>query len=189
MRERVENINIENAKLMFKNFSGKNDRFNPGRRNFSVIIEDEETALALKDEGWNIKTYQHDPEEPVIYRLEVRIKWDPFRPTIWMITESGGKTLLNEDTIDTLDDAEIKNVDIVIRPEDIKMVDAETGMLKGKVESVVFKGVHYEMVVDGVDHKWMIHSTKAEPVGSMIGMTFDPFDIHIMKKTSEEDAK
>ena len=48
MRERVENINIENAKLMFKNFSGKNDRFNPGRRNFSVIIEDEETALALK---------------------------------------------------------------------------------------------------------------------------------------------
>lgn len=116
MRERVENINIENAKLMFKNFSGKNDRFNPGRRNFSVIIEDEETALALKDEGWNIKTYQHDPEEPVIYRLEVRIKWKPFRPTIWMITESGGKTLLNEDTIDTLDDAEIKNVDIVIRP-------------------------------------------------------------------------
>jgi spermidine/putrescine transport system ATP-binding protein len=50
----------------------------------------------------------------------------------------------------------------------------------------VFKGVHYEMTVDGVDHKWIIHSTKAEPVGAMIGMDFDPFDIHIMKKSEEQ---
>ena len=49
----------------------------------------------------------------------------------------------------------------------------------------MFKGVHYEMIVDGVDSKWMIHSTKAEPVGSMIGMAVDPFDIHIMKKTED----
>ena len=55
------------------------------------------------------------------------------------------------------------------------------------MESVVFKGVHYEMIVDGVDHKWMIHSTKAEQVGTMVGMTFDPFDIHIMKKTAAEE--
>ena len=53
---------------------------------------------------------------------------------------------------------------------------------------MVFKGVHYEMTVDCIDHKWLIHSTKAEPVGSTIGMTVDPFDIHIMKKSKEEGA-
>ena len=78
-----------------------------------------------------------------------------------------------------------ETVDVVIRPEDVKVIPAENAKLTGIVESVVFKGVHYEMIVDGVDHKWVIHSTKAEPVGQMIGMTFDPFDIHIMKKTED----
>lgn len=79
-----------------------------------------------------------------------------------------------------------ETVDVVIRPEDVKVVPAADAKLTGIVESVVFKGVHYEMIVDGVDHKWVIHSTKAEPVGAMIGMAFDPFDIHIMKKTEED---
>ena len=78
-----------------------------------------------------------------------------------------------------------ETVDVVIRPEDIKIIPADKAKLTGIVESVVFKGVHYEMIVDGVDSKWMIHSTKAEPVGSMIGMAVDPFDIHIMKKTED----
>ncbi len=80
-----------------------------------------------------------------------------------------------------------ETIDVVIRPEDIKVIPAAEAKLTGIVESVVFKGVHYEMIVDGVDHKWMIQSTKAEEVGSMIGMTFDPFDIHIMKKAKEEN--
>ncbi len=79
-----------------------------------------------------------------------------------------------------------ETVDVVIRPEDIKIIPAEQAKLTGIVESVVFKGVHYEMIVDGVDHKWMIHSTKFEPVGTMIGMAVDPYDIHIMKKMEEE---
>ncbi|MDE6780147.1 MAG: ABC transporter ATP-binding protein [Ruminococcus sp.] len=78
-------------------------------------------------------------------------------------------------------------VDVVIRPEDVRIIPAEKAQLTGRVESVVFKGVHYEMCVDGVDNKWIIHSTKACPVGSMVGMTVDPDDIHIMKK-SEDNA-
>lgn len=78
-----------------------------------------------------------------------------------------------------------ETVDVVIRPEDVKIIPAEKAKLTGIVESVVFKGVHYEMCVDGVDNKWIIHSTKACPVGSMVGMTFDPDDIHIMKKSEE----
>ena len=79
-----------------------------------------------------------------------------------------------------------ETIDVVIRPEDIKIIPAEAATLVGIVESVVFKGVHYEMIVDGVDHKWKIHSTKYEPVGTMIGMSVDPFDIHIMKKEKED---
>lgn len=80
-----------------------------------------------------------------------------------------------------------EHVDVVIRPEDIKIIPAEQAKLTGIVESVVFKGVHYEMIVDGVDHRWKIHSTRHEPVGAMIGMDVDPFDIHIMKKSREDE--
>lgn len=78
-----------------------------------------------------------------------------------------------------------ETVDVVIRPEDVKIVPAASAKLTGIVESVVFKGVHYEMIIDGVDHKWTVHSTKAETPGSMVGLAFDPFDIHIMKKSEE----
>lgn len=81
--------------------------------------------------------------------------------------------------------AKNENVDVVIRPEDIKIVPPENAKLTGIVESVVFKGVHYEMTVDGMEHKWIIHSTLHEPVGTMIGMDIAPFDIHIMKKSEE----
>ncbi|MBQ6944054.1 MAG: ABC transporter ATP-binding protein [Ruminococcus sp.] len=78
-----------------------------------------------------------------------------------------------------------ETVDVVIRPEDVKIVPAASAKLTGIVESVVFKGVHYEMIIDGVDHKWTVHSTKAETPGTMVGLAFDPFDIHIMKKSEE----
>ncbi|MDK2829399.1 MAG: spermidine/putrescine transport system ATP-binding protein, partial [Clostridium butyricum] len=61
-------------------------------------------------------------------------------------------------------------VDIVIRPEDIKMVNAENGMLKGHVTSVVFKGVHYEMTVVSDDYEFILHNTKSADVGSTIGL-------------------
>ena len=73
-------------------------------------------------------------------------------------------------------------VDVVIRPEDIKIVPPGDDVICGVVETVTFKGVHYEMKVDVSGFKWLIHSTKAAEAGSRIGMTFDPYDIHIMHK-------
>jgi spermidine/putrescine transport system ATP-binding protein len=73
-------------------------------------------------------------------------------------------------------------VDVVVRPEDIKIVPEEQGMLKGVVRSVLFKGVHYEMIVEGTGVKWKVHSTIMEPVGSTVGLQILPNDIHIMKK-------
>lgn len=76
-------------------------------------------------------------------------------------------------------------VDVVIRPEDIKFSDAATGMFKGIVESVVFKGVHYESIVAGAEYRWMVHSTVMEPVGTKVGLNVLPNDIHIMHKAVE----
>ena len=73
-------------------------------------------------------------------------------------------------------------VDVVIRPEDIKLIDVENAKITGIVESVTFKGVHYEMVIDAYDFSWLVHSTKAAEVGSAVGISFDPYDIHIMRK-------
>ncbi len=76
-------------------------------------------------------------------------------------------------------------VDVVIRPEDIKVVSQDKGAIVGVVENVVFKGVHYEITVDALGYKWIIQSTMSEEVGSIIGMNVTPEDIHIMHKSEE----
>ncbi len=75
-----------------------------------------------------------------------------------------------------------ENIEVVIRPEDIEIVSVEEGILHGTVTSVTFKGVHYEMMVQSNDYEWMIHSTIMKPIGTEIGMTVLPDNIHIMKK-------
>ena len=73
-----------------------------------------------------------------------------------------------------------EDVDVVVRPEDVKIVEPSLGQLKGVVTSIIFKGVHYEMLVDTEDFQWMIHSTIPAPEGREIGMLLTPDDIHIM---------
>ena len=74
-------------------------------------------------------------------------------------------------------------VDVVIRPEDIKVTAPEDGMLGGLVTGSTFKGVHYEVIVDIDGFKWMIQTTACIKEGDHIGMVIGPEDIHIMKKS------
>ncbi len=74
-------------------------------------------------------------------------------------------------------------VDVVVRPEDVDVVAPESGMLKGVVTSVTFKGVHFEIIVDIGGFKWMIQTTDFHPVDSVIGLYIEPDAIHIMKKS------
>ena len=74
-------------------------------------------------------------------------------------------------------------VDVVIRPEDVDVVASENGMLTGKVTSVTFKGVHYEIIVDIKGFKWMIQSTDYVAPEATIGVYIEPDAIHIMKKS------
>ena len=74
-------------------------------------------------------------------------------------------------------------VDVVVRPEDVDVVKPEDGMLTGKVTSVTFKGVHYEIIVDIKGFKWMIQSTDYVAPEETIGLFIEPDAIHIMKKS------
>ena len=83
-----------------------------------------------------------------------------------------------------------KPVDVVIRPEDIDLVDPSEGTLVGTCTHLIFKGVHYEMegtTPDGFE--WLVHSTDMCPVGKQVGIKVDPFDIQIMNKPASEDEE
>lgn len=79
-----------------------------------------------------------------------------------------------------------ETVDVVVRPEDIKIVSSNEGMLAGTVTSITFKGVHYEIEVDINGKRWLIHNIKKVDVGEKIGVIILPDDIHIMRKASDE---
>ena len=83
-----------------------------------------------------------------------------------------------------------KPVDVVIRPEDIDLVEPEAGTLKGVVTHLIFKGVHYEMEVTTPDgFEWLVHSTDMFPVGQQVGIHVEPFEIQIMNKPASEDEE
>ena len=76
-----------------------------------------------------------------------------------------------------------EQVDVVVRPEDVDVVEPERGMLTGQVSAVTFKGVHYEIIVDIKGFKWMIQSTDYVAPDQFIGLYIEPDAIHIMKKS------
>ena len=75
-----------------------------------------------------------------------------------------------------------EKVDIVIRPEDIDIVDEKDGLLTGVVDSVAFKGVHYEIDVKTEIRTYTIHTTDYHKMDSFVGLKFGPEDIHVMEK-------
>ena len=74
-------------------------------------------------------------------------------------------------------------VDVVVRPEDVDIVAPSEGMLEGTVTSVIFLGVHYEIIVDIGGFKWMIQTTDEHKVDERVGLFIEPDAIHIMKKS------
>jgi spermidine/putrescine transport system ATP-binding protein len=91
-----------------------------------------------------------------------------------------------EQTFKCLDKGFRKNepVDVVIRPEDIKVVDYGKGHISGSISSTVFRGVHNEIIIDIDGFKWMVQTTEHKDKGNKIGLVLNPDDIHIMKKSS-----
>lgn len=112
-----ECIVMENAKIMFKNFSGIETKYNrKGCRNFCVRIEDPQFAKKLASDGWNIRMLKptEEGDAPVDY-LQVAVSFDVIPPKVFLVTKRT-KTQLDPDSIGALDFAEIENVDLVVRP-------------------------------------------------------------------------
>lgn len=113
----IDNIVIEDAQIIFRNFAGEESQYNrAGNRNFNVIIEDVDMATRLIEDGWNIKQLKpRDDEEMPKYRLEVTVAFGNFPPNVYMVTKHN-KAKLDEESVAALDYAELKSVDLVIRP-------------------------------------------------------------------------
>ena len=120
-------LQIDDARIIFKNFEGRGDKFNrEGDRNFSLLIEDENTANALIKEGWNVKIKpgREEGDDPFM-RLPVKVKFTDYGPNVYLVT-GNRRNELDEESIGCLDNIEIESVDMDIRPYDWE-VNSRTG--------------------------------------------------------------
>ena len=154
---RNNNVTIENARIIFRNFSGKEDRYNrAGDRNFCVVLT-EEVAEDLVKDGWNVNWLE--PREEGDDRqafLKVTVKFGKNPPRIMVVTERGKKSL-DEDGVNLLDWAEINNVDLIIRPYDwdINGKTGRTAYLNSiyvTIEEDPLEAKYFEVPEIGVKH-------------------------------------
>ena len=111
-------ILFEDARIIFRNFAGKEGKYNrEGDRNFCVLL-DEKTANDLMADGWNVKTLdareEGDPDQPY---LQIAVSFKNRPPKVVLVT-SRGRTDLSENEIELLDFADIKLVDMIVRGYD-----------------------------------------------------------------------
>jgi len=123
-----EILQIDGARIIFRNFSGAATQYNrEGERNFSLVIEDENVANALIEEGWNVKIKAPREEGDIPFmHLPIKVKFNERGPKIYL--KSGGRTnMLDEETVGLLDNVDILDVEMDVRPYDWTMSDGKSG--------------------------------------------------------------
>lgn len=161
---------------------------------FIFVTHDQEEALALSDEifvlnqgviqqsGTPVDIY----DEPINRFVADFIGESNIVPGTMIedgVVRFAGKTFECVDGGFTPNEA----VEIVIRPEDLEITTPELGNLQVKVDSQLFRGVHYEISCnDDAGNEWLVHSTRKASVGDRIGLRFDPEAIHVMRFNESE---
>ena len=120
-------LQIDDARIIYRNFSGAPSKFNrEGERNFSIVIPDEETANTLVEEGWNVKIKPpRDEDDSPFMHLPVKVKFNDRGPIVYLKT-GNAVNKLDEESVDILDNIDIMGVDLDIRPYDWE-VNGKTG--------------------------------------------------------------
>jgi hypothetical protein len=141
------NVIMEDVRLVFRNFKGAAGKFNrEGERGFSVVL-DEATALAMAEDGWNIKWFKPGEEGgPREAHLAVTVNFNGRPPKVIMVSSSG-RTKLNEEDVELLDDVDIQTVDLIIRPYDWD-VNGKTGI------TAYLKSIYVTLEEDELDRKY-----------------------------------
>jgi hypothetical protein len=152
----VDNSEIlYDCRIVFRNFSGAPERFNPagGKRNFSIILE-EETALRFRREGWNVKQMKprEGDEEPPPYYLKVNVSFpregSRGRPPTMVLITSKGRRLYTEEMVEIFDAVEIESADVKIRPFDGTMPDGRT------FRTAYMVAIYIKVYEDELARKW-----------------------------------
>lgn len=120
-------VQIDDCRICFRNFSGRPDKYNrEGDRNFALVIDDQEVADALIEQGWNVKIRppREEGDDPFMY-LAVKIKFNDRGPNVYLKT-GRATNRLDEESVDCLDNVDILGVDLDIRPYDWD-VNGKTG--------------------------------------------------------------
>jgi len=159
-----DNIMVEGARIGFRNFAGKPGKYNAeGNRNFCVFL-DEDVAKTLEADGWNVRWLQprDEGEAPQGY-LQVAVSFTNIPPKVLLIS-STGKNILDDKSIDVLDWAEIKEVDLVIRPYNWVLQEGTRNEKRG-VKAYV-KAMYVTIAEDEFEKKYVnVPDSAADTIG------------------------
>ena len=112
-------LQMDDVRIVYRNFSGAGSKYNrEGDRNFSVVIDDEDIANRLIEEGWNIKIRPARDEDDIPFmHLPVKVKFNDRGPGVYLIS-GRNKIELDEESVSCLDEIDIAGVDLDVRPYD-----------------------------------------------------------------------
>jgi hypothetical protein len=126
MADAAKTFMVEDAPIIFRNFSGKEGQYNrEGDRNFAVVLP-REVAVQMHEDGWNVRYLEprEEGDEDTPY-ISIAVNFKNRPPRVVLLT-STTRTQLDEESVEVLDWADIQTADLIARGYDWS-VNGKTG--------------------------------------------------------------